>query len=446
MAKEKSPSIRFDPANPETAPFVGRRRNIQQLCAGLEDGRSFQLYGPPRVGKTCMLRHVEAKLASNPRSPLPVHVECDRLMSRHRNVVEAVLKATAEALQQRTGAQIPIDLYRRVMDLDGGEALRTGLNDLQSWGLQFRAPHRVALLLDGLHRLGSGLTAELANTLYGIVNNKEAQVVWCGRERLRHELRDDVSPLASLFTQHIPLGSLTVDETRVLVREAKQHATTIEHGFARTLHQMTNGHPYRLQYYLHAMLSNGYRPTVQALHRVHTTDTIEQLNEILTARGSAVAQEKVTQQPTVFVSYSHENEQEKKQLVTHLRVLESSGIAVTWVDDLLLPGSDWEQEIFDRIDAADVAVLMISAPFLKPGGFILKTELPRILERHGRGELHVLPIIARPCDWESHDQISRLTLKPKNATPLWREGVTQPDEELTGVVQQVRKLPPVVTK
>ena len=76
---------------------------------------------------------------------------------------------------------------------------------------------------------------------------------------------------------------------------------------------MTNGHPYRLQYYLHAVLSNGYGATVRALHRVHTTDTIEPLNEILTARASAVAQESVTQKPTVFVSYSHENEQEKKQ-------------------------------------------------------------------------------------------------------------------------------------
>jgi hypothetical protein len=299
----------------------------------------------------------------------------------------------------------------------------------------------VALLLDGLHRFEPSLTAQLADTLYGIVNSKEAQVVWCGRERLRHEQRRDVSPLALLFSQHIRLGPLTLAETQRLVAAAQQYGVTVGRGFAPALHQMTNGHPYRLQYYLHAVLSNDDGATVEALYEIHTTDTIEPLNEVLTARSDgAAARESTARQPSVFVSYSHANEEEKKQLVTHLRVLESSGIAVTWVDDLLQPGSVWKKKILERIDAASVAVLMISAPFLKPRGFILKTELPRILNRHDRGELHVVPVIARACAWETHGQISRLTVYPKNATPLWREGASQPDEQLTGVVRQVRKL------
>jgi hypothetical protein len=438
MTEEKPPSIPFDPASAD-APFAGRDQNIQKLCDGLKAGRSFQLFGPPKIGKTCVLRRVAEQLATV-RPLLPVHVICERVTATHRDVVTTVLRSTADALQCRVTKQLPIDLYRRVMDREGSDSLRAGLAELQSWGLQLQGPHRVALLLDGLHRLKPSLTAELANTLYGIVNNNESQLVWCGRERLRHEVRDDVSPLPLLFTQHIPLEPLTEEETRQLIGEAEHRGASVEPGFASTLHQMTNGHPYRLQYYLHAAMSSSAGAMVRALYKVHTRSTIEYLNEILTARGSAAAAQPVTNEKTVFISYSHDNEEEMQQLVTHLRVLESSGLAVTWVDDLLQPGSDWQQEITERIDAADLAVLMISAPFLKPGGFILRTELPRILERHRQGRLHILPVVVRACDWQSVSEISCLTVKPKNARPLWRAGISQPDEELTRVVQQVRSL------
>lgn len=48
--------------------------------------------------------------------------------------------------------------------------------------------------------------------------------------------------------------------------------------------------------------------------------------------------------PTVFISYSHKDEEWKDRLVTHLSVLERAGLLDVWDDRRIEAGADWYAE------------------------------------------------------------------------------------------------------
>jgi hypothetical protein len=95
--------------------------------------------------------------------------------------------------------------------------------------------------------------------------------------------------------------------------------------------------------------------------------------------------------PKVFVSYSHRDGKALEQLQRFLRPLEREGLLAAWADTRLQGGDDWAHEIDEALDVATVAVLLISQDFLA-SDFIVKQELPHILEREATGLLTVLPV------------------------------------------------------
>src|SRR3972149_1914097 len=99
--------------------------------------------------------------------------------------------------------------------------------------------------------------------------------------------------------------------------------------------------------------------------------------------------------PIVFISYSHKDEEWKNRLVSHLGVLQSEGHLDIWDDRRIETGVDWYPEIQKAIDAASVAILLISADFLT-SKFILREEVPRLLERREKDGLHIFPVIVKP--------------------------------------------------
>ena len=84
--------------------------------------------------------------------------------------------------------------------------------------------------------------------------------------------------------------------------------------------------------------------------------------------------------PTVFISYSHIDEEWKDRVVKHLKVLEPEGVLESWDDRRISAGDDWEAKIQEAMDRAAVAVLLISKDSLT-SSFILNTEVPYLLER-----------------------------------------------------------------
>jgi tetratricopeptide (TPR) repeat protein len=144
-------------------------------------------------------------------------------------------------------------------------------------------------------------------------------------------------------------------------------------------------------------------------------------------------------QPTIFISYSHKDEQWKDRLVTQLGVLQQQGYLDVWDDRRIQAGTDWFKEIEDTIHVASVAILMVSANFLN-SNFILKEEVPRLLQRREKEGLRIFPVIVKPCDWQAVDWLVRIQARPKDGRPLSAGNAHQIEEDLAAIAREIREL------
>ena len=142
--------------------------------------------------------------------------------------------------------------------------------------------------------------------------------------------------------------------------------------------------------------------------------------------------------PLVFVSYSREDAEEKDELVAQLKVLRHDNVEL-WVDDRLAGGEEWQRTIFERIDRAAVAVLLVSEHFLN-SDFICQTEFPALNRRRQAGALTMFPIIGKSCAWESVPWLKALNVRPKNGQPVWAGDDAATREHLTAIAKEIATL------
>lgn len=271
--------------------------------------------------------------------------------------------------------------------------------------------------------------------LYALVDRRQVNVLLASRTPLSGELRDDVSRLADLLTRQFQLEPFRPEETQVFVKLAEREGWPSERGVAAEIQRLTHGHPYRLQYYLRALLEDHDRLSKQGLREVHNTANIAYLNDVLMDRGAPSR----TSGATIFVSYSRQDKAEKLQLVTHLRVLDYANHTVTWSDAHIGVGTPWETEIRQVIETARVAVLLVSANFLT-SAYINEKEIPWMRQRHLKGKLTIVSLIAKHCEWQAHPWLMTLGARPKHGQPVWRDNGVHVDQELTRIVHEVRTI------
>jgi ubiquinone/menaquinone biosynthesis C-methylase UbiE len=114
----------------------------------------------------------------------------------------------------------------------------------------------------------------------------------------------------------------------------------------------------------------------------------------------------------IFISYSRKDRPWLERLQVHLRPLDRFGID-RWDDSRLEGGDLWRSEIRRAIEAADVAVLLVSADFLA-SDFIEKEELPPLLAqaKRNKGTL-ILPVIVTSCLFSETKSLSEfMTVNP----------------------------------
>jgi hypothetical protein len=120
---------------------------------------------------------------------------------------------------------------------------------------------------------------------------------------------------------------------------------------------------------------------------------------------------------TVFVSYSHADKAWLKRLRVHLKPLERKGIVDFWADTIIQPGAHWREEVAVAVNAATVALLLISADFLA-SDFIMENELPPLLEAARIRGAQIVPIIVSPCRFEDTPALSRFQAVNASSRPL----------------------------
>lgn len=122
----------------------------------------------------------------------------------------------------------------------------------------------------------------------------------------------------------------------------------------------------------------------------------------------------------IFISYSHKDEWLKEELQAILKVLERSTDAIVWHDRMILPGRNIDDEIDENLDDSDIFLMLISTDFMASNYCYLK-EFERAKERHERGEMEIVPIIVRHCNWEN-SPIRDFNALPLDGAPVNGEG------------------------
>lgn len=147
----------------------------------------------------------------------------------------------------------------------------------------------------------------------------------------------------------------------------------------------------------------------------------------------------ITSSPTVFVSYSHLDEEWKDRLVRHLQVSQQQGLLFAWEDRLIGGGEDWFRNIQAAMEAASVAVLLVSANSLT-SEFILREEVKRLLQRRDSEGLRIFPVIIKPCDWEAVPWLRSMNLRPRDGRPISGGTDYQIDVDFAGIAREIRQL------
>lgn len=99
----------------------------------------------------------------------------------------------------------------------------------------------------------------------------------------------------------------------------------------------------------------------------------------------------------VFICYSHKDAKFLLELSPHLHLLAKNHKIDIWSDRNIQPGSNWRDDVKHALDAARVAILLVSIDFLT-SQFITEYELPALLQAAGQGQMKILPVYVRPVD------------------------------------------------
>jgi hypothetical protein len=138
----------------------------------------------------------------------------------------------------------------------------------------------------------------------------------------------------------------------------------------------------------------------------------------------------------LFISYAHNDEDLKNRLVIHLSSLVRDNEIDIWSDREITAGQQWAAEITRHLNGADVIMLLLSADFIA-SDYCYEKELGSALRRHHAGECLVIPVILKPCDWQSKP-LNQLQALPKNAEPVTSERWKTVDDALFDVARGLR--------
>ncbi|HVB21134.1 MAG TPA: toll/interleukin-1 receptor domain-containing protein [Ktedonobacteraceae bacterium] len=138
----------------------------------------------------------------------------------------------------------------------------------------------------------------------------------------------------------------------------------------------------------------------------------------------------------IFFCYAHEDEALLSQLKAHLKPLQRSGLISFWYDRDISAGTEWEREILDQLNTAQIILLLISPHFMS-SEYCYGIELKRAMERKKRGEVQVIPIILEYVYWQI-EPLSELQALPTDAKPIKGSGWHNENEALLDVTNGVR--------
>lgn len=117
---------------------------------------------------------------------------------------------------------------------------------------------------------------------------------------------------------------------------------------------------------------------------------------------------KIREISRIFIAYAKEDTKYLKRLKDHISPLIRQDKIQVWYDQEMLAGKDWNYEIQQHLQNADVVLLLISSDFIADRKkYIWDKQMPVIIQKHQNGQL-VIPIVLRECNWQWEEQLAKI--------------------------------------
>ena len=140
--------------------------------------------------------------------------------------------------------------------------------------------------------------------------------------------------------------------------------------------------------------------------------------------------------PKVFISYSHIDQPWKERLLPHLNALQKAEIFDFWEDGQINAGEDWFPQIKAALEAADVAILLVSVDYLA-SDFVLNEEVAQLLHRRKNEGIRIIPVIVRACPWSAIDWLAGIQLWNKGGIALAKMEEHEIDESFANLALEL---------
>jgi len=178
---------------------------------------------------------------------------------------------------------------------------------------------------------------------------------------------------------------------------------------------------------LQVSLGNQYFVNYSELQKAFTTGkkfirTVNKDKKVKSRRAyrfNAFMNENFAQPKKVFISYSHDDIEYRRDLQKYLINLERENLIEIWQDGMIQPGTDWDRTIRENLEAADIVILLVSQNFIA-SNYIYEVELKTALRKLIKDKSPVLPILIKNCDFQNWKAV------PEN-------GDSQSEEEATSL-------------
>lgn len=141
-------------------------------------------------------------------------------------------------------------------------------------------------------------------------------------------------------------------------------------------------------------------------------------------------------QRKIFISYSKADKDWREKLKAQLSTYVRNGLIEIWDDSMILPGSQWEEEITKKLNATDVFLFLVSADLLNTD-YIMEIELPIAIRRSHTNQAVLIPIIMRDCPW-TDTALGAFQALPEKGKPV--SSFENRDEPLAQVVRKIAEL------
>jgi tetratricopeptide (TPR) repeat protein len=117
--------------------------------------------------------------------------------------------------------------------------------------------------------------------------------------------------------------------------------------------------------------------------------------------------------------------------------LQRQGLINMWYDRDISAGKEWEHEISQHLNTAQIILLLVSPDFMN-SDYCYSIEMQRAIERDEMSEAKVIPVILRPVYWQGI--LGKLQALPTDAKPVTDPDWHNLDSAFYNVAEGIRKV------